>query len=71
MHQSIENLYFDISHNTIKPISYFNKYPKAISYHLYDSFGLYEISIKALYNSSLVKIIISNGELNALIDNVA
>ncbi|CAD8109257.1 unnamed protein product [Paramecium sonneborni] len=71
IHQSIENLYFDISHNSIQPINYFNKYPKAISYHLYDSFGLYEISIKALQNSSTIRIIITNGELNALIDNIS
>ncbi|CAD8116606.1 unnamed protein product [Paramecium sonneborni] len=71
IHQSIDNLYFDISHNSIKPINYYNKYPKAISYHLYDSFGLYDISIKALQNNSLIRIIITNGELNALIDNIS
>ncbi|CAD8100359.1 unnamed protein product [Paramecium primaurelia] len=71
IHQSIDNLYFDISHNTIKPINYFNKYPKAISYHLYDQFGLYEISIKALHNNTYIRVIITNGELNALIDSIS
>ncbi|CAK92663.1 unnamed protein product (macronuclear) [Paramecium tetraurelia] len=71
IHQSIENLYFDITHTSIKPINYFNKYPKAISYHLYDQFGLYEISIKALHNQTFIGVIITNGELNALIDSIS
>lgn len=54
----------------MKPINYFNKYPKAISYHLYDVFGLYEISIKSTIGS-YIRIIITNGELNALIDGIA
>ncbi|CAD8085898.1 unnamed protein product [Paramecium primaurelia] len=71
IHQSLDNLYIDISHNSIKPINYFNKYPKAISYYLYDQFGLYDISIKALHNNTYIKIIITNGELNALIDSIS
>ncbi|CAD8208192.1 unnamed protein product [Paramecium octaurelia] len=71
IHQSIDNLYFDITHSSIKPINYFNKYPKAISYYLYDQFGLYNISIKSLHNSTYVKVIITNGELNALTDSVS